>query len=122
MFAKLFGREPIYAGAIEEKAYSGAVLDELGLGFFLNGVLGDICAARTAHMRERIAEKRKWASGLTNAKWRVAYDRWLDHAEYCCKKADQYREEWPEKDARWREMEAERNAVAQLSRNLPPPL
>jgi hypothetical protein len=122
MFAKLRAAiAPTYADEIEKKAYSSAALDKLGLGFFLNGVFGEISAEETARCRKRISKKREWVDSLTDPKWREAYSGWLDHAEYCCKKADRYREERPDVEKRMRAYDEERRAVASVARSLPDP-
>lgn len=107
------------AERVDQKVYDDAALDQLfGKLPFLNGVLGDISADETARVREKIAEKRKWADQLTDPQWRKAFGKWLDHAEYCCDKADTYREERPARRAGWEKSEAERGDVRLAARNL----
>jgi hypothetical protein len=104
----------------DQEVYDSAALDQLGLGWFMNGVLGDISAEQTATMRAKIDAKREWVNNLSDPRWRRAFGRWLNHAEYRCRQADRYREERPEKDRRWRQREAERRAVEMAKRTLPP--
>lgn len=103
----------------EQKVYDDAALQQLwGEIPFLNGVLGDISAARTAQVRTLIAEKRKWVDTLEDPRWRKAFNRWLKHADYCCDGADKYREKRPAERALWLKDEAKRREVKEAARSL----
>jgi hypothetical protein len=102
-----------------QSVYDKAALDQLfGKIPFLNGVLGDISASETARVRDMIAQKRAWVQTLEDHRWRSAFGRWLDHAEYFCRKADNYREERPAKNARWEAQDAERRIAVEAARQL----
>ncbi len=114
----LFGREEAPPPS-EQKIYDDAALKQLwGEVPFLNGVLGDIGPERTAAVRETIAAKRAWVATLEDPRWRRAFSRWLDHAERCCKKADQYHAERPADLARREKQEAERRETQAAARAL----
>jgi len=103
----------------EQKVYDDAALEQLwGQIPFVNGVLGDIRADETARIRAKIAAKREWVNGLSDKRWRKAFGKWLDHAEFCCAKADRYREERPAKDAAWEQSENARREIRLKSRDL----
>jgi len=109
----------------DQDIYDKAALDQLfGKVSFDTGVFGNVSKEETDRRRRNITGQRKLADQQPDKRWRKAYHKWLDYAEYCCDKADKYRSErpdWERRNKERKELDArERDAVRELMSTNPP--